>query len=205
MLLVHAITADTNLEEAERIPTDPASPTENQLWYNTTQKVYKYRKYGDTATLLLGGFGEVVAIRGTKGDKGEDGVDGDAGVDGVDGNPADVIVKVTGTTVDDTPVVLTGVFVVPASTLIAFSGLIKVYDADFNGAVWAISGAIARDDADATAFVGTPTITKTFSSAGASAWTLELAANDTSEALDMTVTAGADAAASIKGTITYTA
>lgn len=102
-------------------------------------------------------------------------------------------------TTDTTPTVLTAtngattatnILILPNNGTYAFKGIVVAKDASTSdSAMWEVATLIKRGaNASTTAIVGTPTITKVFSDAGASAWTIALTADTTNGGGAITVT-----------------
>lgn len=83
--------------------------------------------------------------------------------------------------------------VLPNNSAYSFSGeVIAGVTGGGNTARWTINGAIKRGaNAASTTMVGTPTVTMTHNDAGASAWTVAVAADTTNGAIKVTVTGAA--------------
>lgn len=87
----------------------------------------------------------------------------------------------------------TTVVALPNNSVYAFTGEVVARNTSNNdSAMWTITGLIKRGaNAAATAFVGTPTVTKVFNDTGAAAWTLAAVADTTNGGLTFNVTGAA--------------
>ena len=102
-------------------------------------------------------------------------------------------------TTDATPTVLTAtnadasvtnILIIPNNGTYAFKGIVVAKDATtLYSAMWEVTALMKRGaNASTTAIVGTPTITKVFADAGASAWSITLTADTTNGGGAITVT-----------------
>lgn len=102
-------------------------------------------------------------------------------------------------TTDATPLVMTAtnaaasntnILILPNNGTYAFKGIVVAKDATTgDSAMWEVTALMKRGaNASTTAIVGTPTITKVFADAGASAWSIALTADTTNGGGAITVT-----------------
>lgn len=97
-------------------------------------------------------------------------------------------------TTDATPATMTAyttAMAVPARSAIAFDGLIVAKSDNTDGhktKAWKVTGLVARDGANSTRVVGTPTVAEIAADTEASSWSLAVAADDTNERLNFTAT-----------------
>jgi hypothetical protein len=121
---------------------------------------------------------------------------GFGGVSGVEafvvgGNAQCVGTQTTDAT--DTPLtVRTTRIVVPTKTLFHGTGKVIAYSTAFKAKAWDINFTIARDDSNNTRLIGTPTVTEAHADAEAADWAIAVSADDTNEALVITVTGQTD-------------
>lgn len=82
--------------------------------------------------------------------------------------------------------------VIPAKRVFAFRGFVTAYSNStdtYRVKVWSVEGVISRDNSNSTRIVGTPTISVVAEDTDATTWAVtDIAANDTQESLEFTVT-----------------
>jgi len=98
-------------------------------------------------------------------------------------------------TTNATPAALTAAntnLIVSAKTVWHGVGQVVAYSTAYKAKAWDVNFTIARDGSNATRLIGSPTITVAQADAEAADWTIDITANDTTEAFVITATGAAD-------------